>query len=93
VLAGNFSGSFSLDAGRTVDVGGKPAPVLKIGDTPINMDFTTPDRFTAQTDATATVFAASGEDFIRISTSIKRETAIARPARDQQTPGGDWEEF
>ncbi|MBC7416385.1 MAG: Cache 3/Cache 2 fusion domain-containing protein, partial [Herminiimonas sp.] len=73
VLAGNFSGSFSLDAGRTVDVGGKPAPVLKIGDTPINMDFTIPDRFTAQTDATATVFVASGEDFIRISTSVKKE--------------------
>jgi methyl-accepting chemotaxis protein len=37
------------------------------------MDFTIVDRFTAQTNATATVFAVSGDDFIRVSTSVKKE--------------------
>ncbi len=83
VLAGNFSGKFSIDGTNTMDVAGKPAPVLKIGDAPINMDFTIPDRFTAQTDATATVFVASGEEFIRISTSVKKENG----ERDRHHPG------
>ncbi len=73
VLAGTFEGKFSLDPQVLIDVAGKPVPTLKNGDTPLNMDFTTVDRFTAQTGATATVFAASGDDFIRVSTSVKKE--------------------
>jgi methyl-accepting chemotaxis protein-2 (aspartate sensor receptor) len=73
VLAGAFEGKFSIDHQNLIDVAGKPAPTLTIGATPLNMDFAIVDRFTAQTGATATVFAASGDDFIRVSTSVKKE--------------------
>ena len=73
VLAGAFEGQFSIDPQNLVDVAGKLVPTLKNGDAPLNLDFTIVDRFTAQTDATATVFVASGDDFIRVSTSVKKE--------------------
>ncbi|MBB3120777.1 methyl-accepting chemotaxis protein [Pseudoduganella violacea] len=73
VLAASYSGKFALDPAQTIDVGGKPSPALSDGGKVLNMDFSIPDRFTAQSGAVATVFAASGEDFIRISTSVKKE--------------------
>jgi methyl-accepting chemotaxis protein len=73
VLAGTFEGKFSIDREALVDVAGKSVPTLKNGDAALNMDFTIVDRFTAQTGATATVFAASGDDFVRVSTSVKKE--------------------
>lgn len=39
----------------------------------INGDFTKPDEFTRMTGGTATVFARHGDDFLRISTSLKKE--------------------
>ncbi len=73
VLAGTFEGKFSIDQQALVDVAGKMVPTLKNGETPLNMDFAIVDRFTAQTNATATVFVVSGDDFIRVSTSVKKE--------------------
>jgi len=73
VLGGAFEGKFSIDTQALRDVAGKSVPTLTIGATPLNMDFAIVDRFTAQTGATATVFVASGDDFIRVSTSVKKE--------------------
>ncbi|WP_295999801.1 methyl-accepting chemotaxis protein [Rugamonas sp.] len=73
LFAGEFDGAFTLDPAVTVDVAGKATPSLKSGDKTLNMDFTLPDRFTAETGAVATVFAASGEEFIRVTTSLKKE--------------------
>jgi methyl-accepting chemotaxis protein len=73
VLAAAFEGKFSIDNQNLIDVAGKPVPTLKIGEAALNMDFTIVDRFTRQTGATATVFAATGDDFIRVSTSVKKE--------------------
>ncbi|MBB1488530.1 methyl-accepting chemotaxis protein [Oceanospirillum sediminis] len=39
----------------------------------INGDFSKPDEFTRMTGGTATVFARHGDDFLRISTSLKKE--------------------
>lgn len=39
----------------------------------INGDFTKPDQFTRMTGGTATVFARHGDDFLRISTSLKKQ--------------------
>ncbi|MAC48135.1 MAG: hypothetical protein CMI12_14995 [Oceanospirillum sp.] len=39
----------------------------------INGNFTKPDQFTRMTGGTATVFARHGDDFLRISTSLKKE--------------------
>ncbi len=73
VLAAAFDGEFALDTAATIDVAGKATPTLRNGSTVLNNDFAIPDRFTAQSGATATVFAASGEDFVRVTTSVKKE--------------------
>ncbi|WP_034295801.1 methyl-accepting chemotaxis protein [Herbaspirillum sp. RV1423] len=73
MFAHAFPEKFSLDAGRTVQVGDKATPVLRNGSTDLNLDFTIPDRFTAQTGVTATIFVKSGDDFVRVSTSVKKE--------------------
>ena len=39
----------------------------------VNGNFTKPDQFTRMTGGTATVFARHGDDFLRISTSLKKE--------------------
>jgi methyl-accepting chemotaxis protein len=68
-----FEGKFSIDPERTVQIGDKATPVLKNGTTDLNLNFAIPDRFTGQTGVTATIFAKSGDDFVRISTSVKKE--------------------
>jgi methyl-accepting chemotaxis protein len=73
LFASYFSGNFSLDTTRTTDIAGKAVPVLKDGDADINLDFTTVDRFTAQSGEGATVFVKTGDDYVRVSTSVKRE--------------------
>jgi len=72
IFAAGFDGGFALD-GTTVDIGGKAVPVLTHGGKPLNLDFDYPDKFTRQTGGNATIFVASGDDFIRISTSVKKE--------------------
>ncbi len=73
LFASDFDGAFSLDGERSVSVGAQQAPVLKNGEREVNLDFSIADRFTAQTDGVATVFVARGEDFVRVSTSLKKE--------------------
>jgi methyl-accepting chemotaxis protein len=73
LFASKFPGTFALDTSNTTDVKGKAVPTLSIGGAPVNMDFAIPDHFTTLTGGAATVFAASGDDFIRVSTSLKNE--------------------
>jgi methyl-accepting chemotaxis protein len=73
IFAAQFDGEFTLDTGTMVAVGDKQVPTLKIAGKPLNLDFTLPDRFTHQTGGNATIFAASGDDFVRVSTSVKKE--------------------
>jgi methyl-accepting chemotaxis protein-2 (aspartate sensor receptor) len=73
IFAGDFEAGFALDTAQMMDVAGKSVPTLKNGEKVLNMDFSIPDRFTAKTGATATIFAASGDDFVRVSTSVKKE--------------------
>jgi methyl-accepting chemotaxis protein len=73
VFAAALPGEFSVDAANTVDIGGKQVPMLKNGETPLNLDFSAPDRFTQATGGNATIFVASGDDFIRVSTSVRKE--------------------
>lgn len=73
-LLQEFQGTFSLDAGATVRVGEQDAPVLKFNGNTINMNFAKVDQFTRQNDhSVATVFVRKGDDFIRVSTSLKKE--------------------
>ncbi len=73
IFATHFEGEFTLDTDAMVAVGDKQVPTLKVGGNPLNLDFTLPDRFTRQTGGNATIFVASGDDFVRVSTSVKKE--------------------
>ena len=73
LLKSQFAHSFTVDANQTVDVAGESTPLLKNGDAQVNLDFTVPDRFTELTGVYATVFVRRGDDFIRVTTSHKKE--------------------
>ncbi|GGC60222.1 methyl-accepting chemotaxis protein [Undibacterium terreum] len=73
IFKSSFAPAFSLDAGNKIDVAGKSVPTLKNGDGTVNLNYTVVDQFTAQSGATATVFVKDGEDFLRVSTSVKKE--------------------
>ena len=73
MLETGFPGQFALDDSRAVEIGGRRVAMLKNGDSDINLDFTVVDRFTAQSGVSATVFAKQGDDFVRVSTSVKKE--------------------
>ncbi len=67
-------GPYSVDPAQTVEVAGKPTPTFKSGDTVLNLNYTVPDKFFARTGGTiATVFARTGDDFVRVTTSLKKE--------------------
>jgi methyl-accepting chemotaxis protein len=69
-LAKTFAGQFP--GGVTLEMKGDEA-LLRHGETVLNANFADVDRFTAASGAVATIFARQGEDFLRISTSLKKE--------------------
>ena len=73
LLSSDFPGAFTLDTAQRTDIAGKSAPMLSNGGKPVDLDFTIPDKFTGLTGGSATVFVLDGEDFIRVSTSLKNE--------------------
>ena len=73
LFASNFPEKFSVEATRTIDVAGKPVPVLKTGTADLNMEFGVVDKFTAISNIPATIFVKNGDEFVRISTSVKKE--------------------
>jgi methyl-accepting chemotaxis protein len=68
-----FPGSFSVNPAKTVAIGDKQTPALSAGSTELNLNSEIVDRFTGVTKAVGTVFVRTGDDFIRISTSLKKE--------------------
>ena len=64
---------YTLDDTQKVDINGVATPTLKAGDKVLNMDFTIPDQFLERSGAVATVFARSGDDFVRVTTSLKKQ--------------------
>lgn len=67
-----FPEGMRLDAQRTVAIGGIDSPVLEYQGQPLNLDFETVDLFTKMTGGAATVFVRDGDDFLRITTSLKK---------------------
>lgn len=65
--------NFELDTASPVMVGEQSAPVIKAGGNPLNLDSKIPDDFLARTGAISTVFARRGDDFIRVTTSLKKQ--------------------
>ncbi len=68
-----FPGPFSLNQASSIPVEGRQTPQLASGSVTLNRNTAIVDRFTAVTGAVGTVFARTGEDFVRISTSLKKE--------------------
>jgi len=63
-------GDVTLDPMQTVRIGELDTPQLRAGEHILNLDFSTVDQFRRATGAVATVFARSGDDFVRITTSL-----------------------
>lgn len=66
----SLKGKIEIDP-ATVDIKGRPTPTLKIDGQSANLDFTAVDAFTQSTGALATLFVRSGDDFVRVTTSLK----------------------
>jgi len=73
LFASYFSGHFSIDTAKTSEVAGKPVPTLKSNGDSVHYNHAIPDKFTVQSGEVATLFVRSGDDFIRIATSLKKE--------------------
>lgn len=73
LFASYFTAPFSLDATRTTPFGDRQVPVLMNGSADLNLDFAFPDRFTSQSQGVATIFVKTGDDFVRVTTSLKKE--------------------
>ncbi|MDH4549557.1 methyl-accepting chemotaxis protein [Pseudomonas sp. BN607] len=68
-----FASGLSLHAGETVQVAGQATPALYQGDHLLNNDFQQVDEFQRMTAGIATLFVRSGDDFVRISTNLKKQ--------------------
>ncbi|TWI57539.1 methyl-accepting chemotaxis protein [Pseudomonas duriflava] len=68
-----FNAGLTRDTAERVPVGSISAPALYLQGTRLNSDFTLVDEFTSLTAGVATIFVRDGEDFTRITTSLKKE--------------------
>ncbi|TDR44670.1 methyl-accepting chemotaxis protein [Pseudomonas brenneri] len=68
-----FGAGLSVHAEQTVNVAGVATPSLYLGDAVLNNNFEEVDEFKQMSGGVATVFVRSGEDFIRISTSLTKQ--------------------
>ena len=68
-----FSAGLSIQADQQIAVAGAQTPALLLNGTVLNNDFTEVDDFKKMTAGVATVFVRSGEDFVRISTSLSKQ--------------------
>jgi signal transduction histidine kinase/CheY-like chemotaxis protein len=68
-----FPGKFAVDLTKTIKIGDKQTPTITAGSTKLNLNTEIVDRFTAVTKGVGTVFVRSGDDFIRVATSLKKE--------------------
>ena len=62
-----------LDTANTTRIGERSVPVLRRGGKALNLDFDLVDLFTKETGGVATIFVRDGDDFVRVTTSVKKE--------------------
>jgi methyl-accepting chemotaxis protein len=65
--------NFELDTNNNIAIGTVQSPVLRSGDKVLNLNLQIPDDFLQHTGAISTIFARHGDDFIRITTSLKKQ--------------------
>ena len=79
---GLLSGPYTLDATRSTDINGRHVGLLSSGSRAINLDFSIADELSRTPGFVATVFARDGDDFIRVTTSVRKqdgERALGTP--------------
>ncbi|CAD0351615.1 methyl-accepting chemotaxis protein [Xanthomonas hortorum] len=67
------SGARTLDTASTVTIGEQATPSLRAGKQALNLNVNAVDRFAQATGGVATIFARTGEDFVRITTSLRNK--------------------
>ncbi|HEY5801160.1 MAG TPA: methyl-accepting chemotaxis protein [Burkholderiaceae bacterium] len=72
-LVASFPGSLTLDPARQIQIGAESTPALLHGGAILNCNFGAIDTFSRQHGVSATIFVRRGSDFVRISTSVKKE--------------------
>ncbi|MEI7613701.1 MAG: methyl-accepting chemotaxis protein [Betaproteobacteria bacterium] len=73
VFVAEFPNGFIVDEHSSIAVGAYKTPLLRSGNATLNLNFSGVDRFNEMTGGVATVFVRQGDEFIRISTSLKNE--------------------
>ncbi|WP_244817337.1 methyl-accepting chemotaxis protein [Caballeronia sp. Lep1P3] len=73
MFAHRLPDTYTLDETHTVDIGGVATPTLSAGDRSLNGDYAIPDAFLGESGAIATIFARTGDDFVRVTTSLKKQ--------------------
>ncbi|AZF34651.1 MULTISPECIES: methyl-accepting chemotaxis protein [unclassified Pseudomonas] len=68
-----FGAGLSVRADQPVAVAGVQTPSLYLGSQLLNNDFSEVDEFKDMSGGVATVFVRSGDDFVRISTSLTKQ--------------------
>lgn len=83
-----FSAGLSVRPEQMVSVAGVQTPGLYLGDKVINNNYDAVDEFKDMSGGVATLFVRSGEDFIRVSTSLTKQdgSRAIGTALDHQHP-------
>ncbi|MBB4813417.1 methyl-accepting chemotaxis protein [Pseudomonas rhodesiae] len=83
-----FSAGLSVRADQPIAVAGVQTPSLYLGSEVLNNNFTEVDVFKQMSGGVATVFVRSGDDFIRVSTSLTKQdgSRAIGTVLDRQSP-------
>ncbi|GHV05938.1 methyl-accepting chemotaxis protein [Campylobacterota bacterium] len=73
IFRAQFPNDFSLNESERIMVAGASTPAMRVSGELLNNNTNIVDRFTASSDAVATVFARDGDNFVRVTTSLKKE--------------------
>ncbi len=68
-----FPGKFTVDDKHRVTMAGHTVPALLHDGKVLNNDFSLTDEFSARAHVVATLFVRDGPDFVRVTTSLKKE--------------------
>ncbi len=71
-LRAQLAGEVVVDPSKTVRIGDADAPLLRAGLRDVDLDFDLVDRVSGK-GVVATVFARSGDDFVRVTTSLRKQ--------------------
>ncbi len=81
---------FSRDETSRIQVGEFSTPTLRAGLKTLNLDQIAVDDFTDRTSAVATIFVRDGDNFIRVSTSLKKEDGSRAIGTQLDRTSGAW---